>query len=273
MPIAEVRLNERKLRPSRKGRHEATKLGQQHQKQPEPQFATLQELFRHKFGPKQQLMARLSGDQTDQSSNLENENHNNEQQQNLNRFKTKIPVMKLSKDDWNVKCWEDRLKPVYLRTPSDHKDASSGGDRVVSKRASSLEEPDNSATGKQIEIFNQRIDDVSMKLDKIRVGQPMDEKLHELTTNKFKRKEQTIDISERQQARKHAHATHRVARETHGWIELLKSEIQNGVHNPKILSSELASKIAPPSQEPKSVLGRPIRRIYEDDEDDDNGAC
>lgn len=155
-----------------------------------PQFATLQELFSNKstLGKRQE--------RSDFSQ----------------QKKPKIPVMRLSKEDWNVKCWEERL--------SAHK-ARYGANRLrkINPIDSKFFEPNRPMKpGSQIEVFRGRIDDVASKLEKVREGVPQDEKLYKLSINKRP-----------------------ALKASHEWTDLLKEELQKGVHNPRVLQSKLKS--------------------------------
>lgn len=185
-----------------------------------PQFATLHELF-------------------SSSSRIHNNGPHND---HLGPKKPKIPVMKLSKDDWNVKCWEDRLDSYRRR-------------RVGNRQHGINESEKPSRTNKpelQVAVFQGRIEDVASKLEKVREGAPLDEELHKLALNK-------------------KHESRMVS--SHEWTDLLKSELTKGTHNPNTLRSMFAKhgekKQDNTSRLVKSPLGRPIRKIFDDDDDDD----
>lgn len=145
----------------------------------EGQFATLQELFssraRGRFGASNKL--------SDLDESIER--------------KPKIPIMKLNKDDWNVKCWEDRLRSYKLRN-ADGKRAAL--DARLNRR-DKLEQ--------QVEVFKGRIEEVACKLEKMNEGLPMDEKLQELMTGGS-----------------------RASNSSHEWTDLLKAELESGLHRP-----------------------------------------
>lgn len=192
-----------------------------------PQYANLYELFSSKTG-----RTGTGADKTHSSStNLCHEPR-----------KAHIPVMKLSKDDWNVKCWEERLNPHRLREPDVSPDTG-GSIKKASK-----------SCGQRVEVFKGRIEDVAAKLDKVREGYPMDHKLFELKTNRS-----------------------RETKNSHDWTDMLKKELENGIHNPRMMNSEIAQLGSSSDQQSdksfhafrKTRVGRPIRRMFLDDEDED----
>ena len=189
-----------------------------------PQFATLQEFFQSKSSLRKQC-------------ELDRER--------ARQRRPKIPVMKLSKEDWNVKCWEERVRSQW-----GHKRSASG---------SGHEEEADRARGqtkkldRRIEVFYGRIDEVAMKLDKVREGLPLDEQLDRLERNKILE-----------------------AKSSHTWTDLLKEELARGTHNSKLLRSqasrseaEWAATGSPVAPVVKSVLGRPIRRINRDSDEEE----
>lgn len=213
------------------------------------QFATLQELFSSKsFAHKPYY-----GEQDDKSAFSQ-------------PSKPKIPVMKLRKEDWNVKCWEDRLSSHSRRRfGSGENESPNRADKHQGYRAANGKglPPDsravaaNSRFGKperQIQVFQGRIEDVASKLEKVREGAPMDDKLYKLTLDKGSRG----------------------IKSSHEWTDLLKSELEMGVHDPKRLRSNAANlgganPLAVARNWPKkSPLGRPIRRMFPDDDDDND---
>ena len=219
------------------------------------QFATLQEFFQSKSSLRKQL----------------------EQDELLREQKRpRVPIMKLTKEDWNVKCWEERFRkggPTFVQASKENNNnnnnnnsnsASSAAGAVQPNRAKKLE--------RQVEVFHGRIDEVAKKLDKVREGAPMDEQLYKLKGNKL-----------------------RESKREHTWTDLLKSELTEGVHNPKLLKSKLQTKLSDTAQDDgdsvsikttatttttattaaarrplvKSPLGRPIGRSDQDDDDDE----
>lgn len=227
----------------------------QQQQPPQPrQYATLNELFSSKF------------------NNSTNKNNNSLLYEPK---KPKIPVMKLNKEDWNVKCWEDRL----TRKHQQQRQLIRKDNNKQIQRNNLIS---NKPTLKQVEVFKERIDDVAQKLDKVREGLPMDEKLNELLLNK-KQFNNEKNCS-------------------HGWVDLLKNELAKGTHDPKQLKysidNSIRKKVEKEQEElsedntnpnlsyqeqpskvikaasnrrkeaPKSPLGRPIGRILDDDDDD-----
>lgn len=194
-----------------------------------PQFATLHEFFQSKSSLRKQC---------------EQDNHYYQEK------RPKMPIMKLSKDDWNVKCWEDRVNSHRLKQVREHE--RSVPPKVLSDSLSSLTEvfcPNRAKKlDPQIKVFHGRIDDVAMKLDKLREGVPSDEQLYKLATNRVGEK-----------------------KSSHTWTDLLKDELISGVHNPKLLRSQFTDTNHGDKKTKfvKSPLGRPIRRISEDDEDNE----
>lgn len=185
-----------------------------------PQFASLHEFFQSKTSLRRQL---------------------EEEELLRSQRKPKMPIMKLSKEDWNVKCWEERLRPMGVRrteaAPRDKVDETrEGGESEESRR--------------RHEVFHGRIDEVAKKLDKVREGAPQDEELFRLARNKLR--------------------TNEGSRE-HSWTDQLKSELSEGLHNQKLLKSRLAAQVgAAAGLVPKSPLGRPIGRICQDSDEDDD---
>lgn len=196
------------------------------------QFATLQELFSSRSGGQQKSHCSSRG--------------NNCQQQPK---KPKIPIMKLSKEDWNVKCWEDRLcshkrRQEFARATGSKPPIENSLSRQAKRRPA-----------EQVEVFRGRIEEVATKLERVCEGAPADEKLYELTMNKGLRGELRGAGS-------------------HEWTDLLKSELMKGTHNPKQLKAELATvgaHLSPSGPvQIKSPLGRPIRRLFEDEEEEED---
>lgn len=207
------------------------------------QFATLQELFSTRPGANQDLV---------QSSSYGN---NCQQQDGHRRYdpkKPKIPIMKLSKEDWNVKCWEDRLKSHMRRQEA----AACGKGLAVDRFEKNSSRFTREKPAEQVKVFRGRIEEVATKLERVCEGAPADEKLYELTMNKGWRGDSRVVGS-------------------HEWTDLLKSELAKGTHNPKRLRAELAAVGSQPSDSScgpvplKSPLGRPIRRLFQDEEEEE----
>lgn len=205
--------------------------GRDERRENSKQFATLQELFSSRSGSQQKSYCSSRG--------------NNCQQQPK---KPKIPIMKLSKEDWNVKCWEDRLCSYKRRQEC----ARAMGSKPSIEN--SLSRQAKRRPAEQVEVFRGRIEEVATKLERVCEGAPADEKLYELTMNKGLRGELRGAGS-------------------HEWTDLLKSELMKGTHNPKQLKAELATvgaHLSPSGPvQIKSPLGRPIRRLFQDDDDDE----
>jgi len=185
------------------------------------QFATLQELF---------------------ASRCNSARRQNDHDDFCRQPKPKVPIMKLNKDDWNVKCWEDRLKLHKRRHGTE---ANESRRDLIERTGTKPRQP-----RKQIEVFQGRIEEVASKLERAREGIPTDEKLHQLVSS-----------------------TNRRAKVSHEWTDLLKSELENGTHDPKLIKSKIvgAGKLKLEKAEAKSPLGRPIRKLNQDDEDAEPG--
>jgi len=228
------------------------------------QFATLQEFFQSK--------SSFMGD-----SRVDSDKFRTRQ--------TKIPIMKLTKDDWNVKCWEERLN-MGKRNDSSGKLASQ-------KRRDK----------RQLEVFQGRIEEVANKLDKVREGEPLDEELAKL-----------LRIRQRPAMAAPNLSNERGAENEREWIRILKEELTTGTHNSRVLrqqvneqltSADRARRVSDNSEPAKLTdsqtlasgvsadrvdengydkrkerdraylvrsphLGRPIRRLFEDDDEDED---
>lgn len=195
-----------------------------------PQYANLYELFSSKTANVNSISDKTRSDTT----SLYHEPR-----------KARIPVMKLSKDDWNVRCWEERLK-------SHRKRQLESARRPDVLRSSDQADKLIKVDSQRLQVFKGRIEDVAAKLDKVREGIPMDDKLFELSTNRCKE-----------------------IKNSHEWTDMLKSELQKGTHNPRQLNSEIALIGGSPGRQMNSYtvrttrVGRPIRRMFQDDDDDD----
>lgn len=208
------------------------------------QFATLHEFFQSKSSLRQQR----------------------EQEDQYHRQRRpKIPVMKLSKDDWNVKIWEERLNSQRRRQAKKENDKTMEAKRA-DKDKDSGECPNRpKRLDCQVEVFNGRIDDVAMKLEKVREGLPLDEQLFKLSTNRLYE-----------------------TKSSHTWTDLLKEELAKDAHNSKLLKSRYAKKGSEPNQLKEligeggrlfnrrvvadSPLGRPIRRLSETTDEEEEEA-
>lgn len=193
-----------------------------------PQYATLQELFASKSG---------------------NSHYNYNTDAPLSCMKPKIPIMRLTKEDWNVKCWEERISRRRQASSSSsssttlkHQKAGGGG---------GCNDCRDQRPELQVEVFQGRIEEVASKLEKVREGVPLDERLYRIATNKVREKGRS-----------------------HEWTDLLKKELESGTHNPKQLRKEILSATKSNLPEPannsrhrkpvvRSPLGRPIGRILD----------
>lgn len=193
------------------------------------QFATLQEFFQSKSSLRKQL---------EQDNELK-----------ANR-RPKVAIMKLSKDDWNVKCWEDRLGSYRGRKNNkraEHRHGLKSANHTVGESAGNDDDNDDQPNRlkkpeRQVQVFHGRIEDVASKLDKVREGLPQDELIVRLERAK---------ICDR--------------KTTHSYTDLLKRELADGAHSRAKLMS------TPTTDSARSPLGRPIRRISQDDDDGDDG--
>lgn len=210
------------------GEHTQTKLQRQTTETTPSarQFATLQELFSAKHN--------LSYEKSEPEYCVS---------------KTKIPIMRLKKDDWNVKCWEERLNPHRRRAAKTAKTDQNTNSASKNSNRSGQEEsrPTDSKPKLQAEVFNNRIADVASKLDKVREGAPQDEILYKLASNRMPK---------------------RKIEPTQEWTTLLKEELTTGAHNPKTIEAHYAS-IGREQQASgvKSPIGRYIGRIIDSDSD------
>lgn len=164
--------------------------------------------------------------------------------------RSKIPVMKLRKEDWNVKCWEDRLRKHER-----------GGDN-----ARQFNSPVTPLPERRVEVFQDRIGDVATKLDKVREGQPQDETLFGLMLLKPAAPSSAAAVS----------AVVAGAPSRHEYTDMLKRELVSGTHDLKRLRGPQASspKSFCSKTEGKKVvmspIGRPIGRILQSDSDSDD---
>lgn len=183
-----------------------------------PQFATLNELF------------------------IRNSNLSNDTIESPNKIK--IPIMKLSKDDWNVKCWERKLNSWKSQNGRN----LVGSTKSLNKAGLSenyheliMEKPE-----KQVEIFKHRIREMAEKLDKKpRNGPNVDseQKTKYGTPNK-------------------SHKQNGLLPQSQGWVNHLKRELVKGSEFRKVSDSE-RKPINP------NLPKKHIKKLFEDDDDDD----
>lgn len=211
--------------------------GQQRRQPGSKQFATLQELFSSQQKPFKSYGSNCQQQRQDK--------------QEYEPKKSKIPIMKLSKEDWNVKCWEDRLSSHKRR--QDQSLAHVALDKFAGSAGSSRQRAKQKPL-EQVKVFRGRIEEVATKLERVCEGAPADEKLYELTKmNNSLRGEFCGPAG------------------THEWTDLLKSELMKGTHNAKQLKAELAALGAPErSLKSKWPPGRPVRRLFEEEEEEDD---
>lgn len=172
------------------------------------QFATLQELFANR----QPIRSEKST--SNQQAHMKH-GYDATKYDRMGRRRTKIPVMKLDKSDWNVKCWEDRLLKNRHQKQTSNDNDNDNNNKMGSKQKFNT-------------IFKGRIDEVETKLEKMRDGLPLDEQLHVLNRLSCSGGLKGARCSPRLAAR-------------HEWTDLLKDELERQVHNQRVIKSQLLS--------------------------------
>lgn len=149
--------------------------------------------------------------------------------------KVKMPVMKLSKDDWNVKCWEKRLSAYKQKTSNDYRGSTKSLNKAVSVDSyRPLAKPE-----KQVEVFKDRIKEMAEKLKKTR---DRNEKLHD-PADKWSTEDSLYLRSNSN---------------SQGRVSHLRKELIKGVETK-------------PQSVYKQGLSKPIKKLFEDDDDNDDG--
>lgn len=171
-----------------------------------PQFATLQEIFV------------------------------NSKSQTSEKKSTKIPIMKLSKDDWNVKCWEKRIASF-----KQHGRDFAGSTKSLNK-AFSMDSYYSDKPEKQVEVFKSRIKEMADKLKKTKG-----------TEQKSQTKLNKLDLESAQQQQKPAQ----------GWVSHVRRKLINGsdTKNPQTVVNQHMNP---------SVPSRQIKKLFADDDDEDD---
>lgn len=176
-----------------------------------PQFATLQEIF---------VSNSTSRNQTDSPK------------------KPKIPIMKLSKDDWNVKCWEKRL--VSYRQKGD---TSLSGSTKSLNKAISVDSYHSSKPEKQVEVFKDRIKEMS---DKLEIAKDSNQVIYSERSKTIEKSSYLKDIGRSQ-----------------GWVSHIRRELIKGVEAKPHHTNKQPMNPAIPN--------KPIKKLFEDDDDNDDG--
>lgn len=160
--------------------------------------------------------------------------------------KSKMPIMKLSKDDWNVKCWEKRLSAYKQR--GDHKGLSSST-RSLNKSASvdGYRTLQSTKSEKQVEVFKDRIKEMAEKLD--------------IAKDPNKRASSVAPAIKMQRSIDIIYANSR----PRSWVNHLKQELTRG-SNP----TNKPAQVSRPAMNP-SLPSKPIKKLFADDGDDDDG--
>lgn len=157
----------------------------------------------------------------------------NKQNQSVKR--SKIPIMKLTKDDWNVKCWEERLA-AYERS-SDMKKTSGSCKSLDKSSPKSLGHIRDEKPEKQVEVFKGRIKEMADKLKKTREdNQQKTEDSHKLNKSKL---------------------LNPISPQSKSWVNHLRKELTKGA------GDDLEKKTVNPVN-----LRKPIKKLFDDDEDD-----
>lgn len=174
-----------------------------------PQFATLQEIF---------------------------VNNSTSKNQNDVPKKAKMPIMKLSKDDWNVKCWEKRLACYQQKERTD----ISGSTKSLNK-ALSVDSYHPNKPEKQVEVFRDRIKEMSEKLE---TAKNNDQKIHSERSETIEKSSYLKDMGRSQ-----------------GWVSHIRRELIKGVESkPQSINRQPMNPAIP---------SKPIKKLFEDDDNDD----
>uniref|UniRef100_A0A6G1SNX6 Protein-methionine sulfoxide oxidase mical3a n=1 Tax=Aceria tosichella TaxID=561515 RepID=A0A6G1SNX6_9ACAR len=178
-----------------------------------PQFATLQELFVNST-PKSDERPK----------------------------KSQIPVTKLTKDDWNVKCWESRLASCKQKQLSTSSKSLNKAVSVDSAHLSRVNKPQ-----KQIDVFQDRINQMANKLETA----ASHDKQSGQSLTKYKAKPASTTNQEPPSIR------------AQGWVNHLKRELAKG--------SEFSKRSVNGQPMNPAIPSKPIKKLFEDDDDDDDG--
>lgn len=168
-----------------------------------PQFATLQEIFVN-------------------NSTLTNSSN-----------KAKLPVMKLSKNDWNVKCWEKRLAFHQKNERANISGSTKSLNKAVSVDSYHPNKPE-----KQLEVFRDRIKEMSEKLEVAKID---DQK----PCSEQSKSTYLKDIGRSQ-----------------GWVSHIRRELIKGVEaKPQSINKQPMNPAIP---------NKPIKKLFEDVDDNDD---
>lgn len=156
--------------------------------------------------------------------------------------KSKIPIMKLSKDDWNVKCWEKRLAAYKQK-------ASIGSSKSLNMPSTNdghsyVNNSDQRRPEKQVAVFKDRIKEMAEKLETARNAN------HKLYSE-LKSDEKVEKFSKTLSTSNHPRR---------GWVSHLKQELTKGCEGKK--NQQVMNPIAP---------HRTIKKLFANDNDDDDG--
>lgn len=181
-----------------------------------PQFATLQELFVNKSASNREPLK-----------------------------KSRIPITKLSKDDWNIKCWEKRVAAYKQRSEMNGSSKSLNKSFSVDSHCNHHQ----AKPQKQVEVFQDRIKEMA---EKLRAAKGSNQKLH--ANCEIEKSAISNEDSENSCLAGRA-IENRVG--SRGWVNHLKRE----------LTKSSGSRSAYPMN--PVTPNKPIKKLFADDEDDD----
>lgn len=161
--------------------------------------------------------------------------------------KSKMPIMKLSKDDWNVKCWEKRLA-AYKQKSVDKEWSSSTRSLNKSTSVDGYRTLQFNKPEKQVEVFKDRIKEMAEKLDKVK--EPA-------------KRTNTFNLALR--AQKSVDSEVQTVDRPRGWVNHLKQELTRGSK-----LGDRTKQVSKPAMNP-SLPSKPIKKLFADDDDDDDG--
>jgi len=193
-----------------------------------PQFATLQDLI-------------MNG-----SSNRPNDSR-----------KSHLPVTKLSKDDWNVRCWENKAEKEHsfkvgngFATMSSQRGKSSSGRHQFRHNSCASTRPD-----RELEVFHGRIKEIA---DKLKLSEKAER--HDLDGKPAK--SESVGVGRNGTT---IHDNGRASsNRSQNWINHLKLEL--------VKSSKDLNRNGFSQQQTRSPMGKkPVKKLFEDDDDDDDG--
>lgn len=156
--------------------------------------------------------------------------------------KAKIPIMKLSKEDWNVKCWEKRLAAHKQRT------LIGGSTRSLNKAVSVdsyVQSNTSRQSERQVEVFKDRIREMADKLNSTSEKSKVEQ-----VKSQFKKLEDTRSRSTTREVR------------NQGWVSHLRSELIKSSDSSQVGQSRKALNPFAPRQ--------PIKKLFQDENGDDS---